>query len=178
VDVSGAAAVTAAAAVAKITPEERKAASDAHLDELLAPGAGRAGLAEPIKNLKDLSPDQEAKLQGAGLALVVDILRRGATKQGRAELARTTGISEATLLSWVNFADLMRVKGVGAVYSRLLEAAGVDTVVELGQRNAANLHAKLVEVNAAQKLSGRDPRQEDVVDWVAQAKTLPRIIEY
>ncbi len=36
-------------------------------------------------------------------------------------------------------ADLMRIKGVGEEYSELLEAAGVDTVKELRNRNAANL---------------------------------------
>jgi predicted flap endonuclease-1-like 5' DNA nuclease len=172
--------VTAAAAetVAKLTPEEKLAALNKHLDELVATGAAPSTLSDRVSELKDVSPDQEAKLKGAGLALVVDILRRGATKTGRAELSRATDIPEATILSWVNFADLMRIKGVGPAYSRLLEAAGVDTVVELSQRNPANLHAKLVEVNEAQKLAGRTPRAEEVVDWVAQAKELPRIIEY
>jgi len=43
-------------------------------------------------------------------------------------------------LEWVNLADLYRIKGVGEEYSDLLEEAGVDTVVELAQRNPENLH--------------------------------------
>jgi hypothetical protein len=35
----------------------------------------------------------------------------------------------------------------------LLEAAGVDTVKELRNRNAANLHAKLEEVQEEKKLT-------------------------
>jgi len=38
----------------------------------------------------------------------------------------------------VNHADLCRIDGVGSEYADLLEAAGVDTVPELAQRNAAN----------------------------------------
>ena len=55
------------------------------------------------------------------------------------------------LLKWANMADLMRISGVGAEYSELLEAAGVDTVKELRNRNAENLAAKMAEVNDNKK---------------------------
>ena len=48
----------------------------------------------------------------------------------------------------------MRTSGGGPQYAELLEAAGVDTVRELAQRNAANLTAKLTEVNSQKKLGG------------------------
>jgi hypothetical protein len=67
---------------------------------------------------------------------------------------------------------------VGEEYSDLLEEAGVDTVPELAQRNATNLHAKLVETNAETKLVRRLPTQKQVEDWVAQAKKMPRAINY
>ena len=72
----------------------------------------------------------------------------------------------------------MRIKGVGEEYSDLLEAAGVDTVPELAQRNAANLHKKIEETNAERNLVRRIPTLSLVTDWVAQAKELPRVIEY
>lgn len=78
----------------------------------------------------------------------------------------------------MNHADLMRIKGVGSEYADLLEAAGVDTVPELGQRNAANLAAKLAEINDAKNLVRRVPTAAEVEDWVAEAKTLPRAVEY
>jgi predicted flap endonuclease-1-like 5' DNA nuclease len=72
----------------------------------------------------------------------------------------------------------MRIKGVGSEYADLLEAAGVDTVPELGQRNAANLTEKLAEINAAKNLVRRVPTAAEVEAWVAEAKTLPRAVEY
>jgi Tfp pilus assembly protein PilO len=48
----------------------------------------------------------------------------------------------------------------------------------LAQRNAENLHAKLVEVNEMKKLVRQLPSQRQVADWVAQAKMLPRVIQY
>jgi hypothetical protein len=60
----------------------------------------------------------------------------------------------------------------------LLEAAGVDTVPELAQRNADNLHAKLSEINSAKEIVRRLPTAEQVSAWVEAAKTLPRMVTY
>jgi hypothetical protein len=60
----------------------------------------------------------------------------------------------------------------------LLEAAGVDTVAELAQRVAANLYARLAEVNQAEKRVRHLPTQAQVKDWIKQAKKLPRKISY
>lgn len=118
------------------------------------------------------------KLAAAGLATTEALLKQGASPKGREALAEKTGISGHLILEWVNRADLFRIKGVGEEYSDLLEAAGVDTVPELAQRNAENLHTKLAEVNAAKKLVRRLPTQSQVADWVGQAKELPRAITY
>jgi predicted flap endonuclease-1-like 5' DNA nuclease len=118
------------------------------------------------------------KLQAAGLVTTEALLEQGATPQGRQALAEKAGISGHLILEWVNRADLFRIKGVGEEYSDLLEAAGVDTVPELAQRNAENLYAKLAEVNAAKKLVRRIPTQAQVAGWIDQAKKLPRAISY
>ena len=62
--------------------------------------------------------------------------------------------------------------------SYLMEEAGVDTVVELAQRNAENLLAKIQEVNAAKKLVRRIPTLAQIQNWIEQAKSLPRAIHY
>ena len=63
-------------------------------------------------------------------------------------------------------------------YAELLEAAGVDTVPELAQRNAESLHAKLAEINTAKKVVRQVPSQNQVTAWIAEAKGLPRIVAY
>ncbi len=83
------------------------------------------------------------------------LLNAGATKKGRAEIAEKTGISEKLILGWVNRADLSRIKGVGGQYADLLEEAGVDTVPELAQRNAANLTKAMEEANEKKNLVNR-----------------------
>jgi predicted flap endonuclease-1-like 5' DNA nuclease len=118
------------------------------------------------------------QLTDAGVQSIEDLLQKGATPEGRKDLAEATGISGKLILEWVNLADLFRIKGIGEEYSDLLEEAGVDTVVELAQRNPENLYAKLQEVNAAKKLVRKLPAQSQVADWVAQAKELPRVLQY
>ena len=82
------------------------------------------------------------------------------------------------MLRFVNHADLCRVKGVGGEYAEILEAAGVDSVPELAQRNAANLAAKMEEVNAEKKLVRSVPSEKMVEGWVEQAKSLPRVVTH
>jgi predicted flap endonuclease-1-like 5' DNA nuclease len=118
------------------------------------------------------------KLKEAGATTQEKLLEMGATTKGRKELAEKTGISDALILKWVNHVDLSRIKGVGGEYSELLEAAGVDTVPELAQRKPENLLAKMQEVNTAKKLVRNMPVLKQVEDWVAQAKDLPRVVNY
>jgi predicted flap endonuclease-1-like 5' DNA nuclease len=118
------------------------------------------------------------KLKEAGLSTVASLLKKGASPKGRKEIEEKTGISHKMILEWVNLADLFRIKGIGEEYSDLLEEAGVDTVVELAQRNAENLHQKLVEINLQKKLVRQVPGLSQVTKWVEQAKKLPRVVTY
>jgi predicted flap endonuclease-1-like 5' DNA nuclease len=118
------------------------------------------------------------KLEQAGVPTIEGLLEQGATPAGRKQLVERTGISAALILKWVNRADLARVKGIGEEYADLLEAAGVDTVPELAQRNPQNLHTKLSEVNAEKGLVRRLPALSQVESWTAQAKDLPRKVSY
>lgn len=131
-----------------------------------------------IVDVEGIGPVYAKKLIDAGIKTTGKLLKVGATAKGRAELEAKTGISHSLVLEWVNHVDLYRIKGVGQEYSDLLEEAGVDTVPELAQRNAENLHAKLVEVNGMKKLVRQLPSARQVADWVAQAKALPRAIQY
>ncbi len=119
-----------------------------------------------------------SKLNEVGLRTTEDLLTRGATRKGRQEIAELSGISSTLILRWVNHVDLFRLRGVGEEYAQLLEASGVDTVVELAQRNATNLQVKLAEVNAEKRLVRQVPVLSQVVRWIEEAKTLPRVITY
>lgn len=131
-----------------------------------------------IAGIEGVGKTYSKTLSDAGIKTIQAILKAGATVKGRKELEKKTGISAKNILEWVNRADLMRIKGIGEEYSDLLENSGVDTVVELANRNADNLMEKITEVNKQKKLVRRPPALSMVQDWIKQAKTLPRVIEY
>jgi len=118
------------------------------------------------------------KLKAESINTTEVLLEKCATPQGRKALAEATGISPKLILEWANRADLMRIKGVSTQYSDLLEAAGVDTVKELAQRNAQNLYEAMIKTNESKKLVRQTPTANQVASWVEQAKSLPRVLTY
>ena len=131
-----------------------------------------------LTSIEGIGPRLAETLKREGIGSVEKLLEAGRTRVSRTKLANATGIDEDRLLRFINHADLMRVKGIGGEYAELLEAAGVDTVKELAQRNAANLHAKLAEANADKKLVRQLAAAEQVEQWVEQAGTLERVVTY
>ena len=132
-----------------------------------------------IINIEGIGPVYKQVLkQKAGITTTEALLKASATPKQREELAAETGIGPKLILEWANLSDLFRIKGVGEEYSDLLEEAGVDTVIDLAQRNAENLFAALKATNDRKSLVRKLPALSRVKSWVAQAKRLPRVLTY
>lgn len=132
----------------------------------------------PLEYIEGIGPVYAGKLSAMGVQTPLDLLREGATPQGRSDIAKRSEISGLLILEWINHIDLYRVKGVGSEYADLLEESGVDTVMELAHRNAQNLLEKMSSVNELKQLVRKLPAQNQVEDWIEQAKSLPRVIQY
>jgi len=131
-----------------------------------------------IQDIEGIGATYAEKLKSAGIQTTGDMLKKGGTSRGRAELAAAAGLTDTQILEWVYRADLYRIKGVGSEYADLLEAAGVDTVAELAQRSAENLAERLRAVNAEKQKVRRRPGVQQVGKWIKQAKSLPKAVEY
>jgi predicted flap endonuclease-1-like 5' DNA nuclease len=131
-----------------------------------------------LDEIEGIGPSYAQSLKNAGIDTIEELLETGGTPAGRDGIAEKSGLSPKLILEWVNHADLMRIKGVGSEYADLLEAAGVDTVPELAQRNPTNLTATLGDVNEAKNLVRRVPTEADVTAWVAEATTLPKAVQH
>ena len=131
-----------------------------------------------IDAIEGIGHKDATSLRKARIRTVEALLKNGATRKGRRDIAAATNIDEKLILEWVNRADLMRVRGVGEEYSDLLEAAGVDTVRELRRRNPSNLLASMVGVNAKQRLVRRLPTEAMVERWVEHARELDPVVKY
>ena len=120
-------------------------------------------------------------LAASGIKTVQQLLLAGSTPTARKHLAQSTGISPKLLLTWINHADLMRVTGCGPEYARLLEKAGVDTVLELARRNSIKLADQLRKSNdlgGGKKAVKRIPDVVTTTKWVDNATNFTRLVSY
>jgi predicted flap endonuclease-1-like 5' DNA nuclease len=132
----------------------------------------------PVCEIPGIGPDIADRLKSAGIRTTTRLLDAAKGPKERKLLAEVTGLAEKQILCWANTADRMRIKGVGADYAGLLQAAGVDTVKELKYRNPAKLARAMAEANAKRKLAQVLPSDRAVVRWIDQAKRLQLKITY
>lgn len=118
------------------------------------------------------------KLLAAGVPTQAELLRQGATVQGRKEIGKRADIDPSLILRWVNHVDLMRISGVNESLADLLEDSGVDTVLELSKRVPENLHNKIQETHAQNRSGLPIPSLDEVRNWITQARELPPMVTH
>ena len=133
-------------------------------------------LDQDVKTIEGIGALRGRLLNSVGVRTVDDLLKAGATKEGRLRLAAKVGVGHATVLSWVHRGDLLRVKGVGKQYSELLETAGVSSVMNLSTRKARILWQTLKRVNREKRLVRRVPPLKTIETWVSNAAKLAPIV--
>ena len=131
-----------------------------------------------IIDIEGIGSAYAAKLVSTDIKTSDHLLKQGKTPQGRKEISKKADISEESILKWVQMTDLMRIRGVGAEFSELIEDSGVNNVVELSQKNAEDLQEQMVKINDKKNLVRRTPTLNEVKKWVLQAKKLPKEVEY
>lgn len=129
-------------------------------------------MAYRIDEIEGIGPANKEKLSAAGVTNTDQLLEKAASKAGRKALAAETGIDEKRILTFVNLADLMRVKGIGRQFAELLQAAGVDTIKELRTRKAANLASAVAATNAEKNLAKTVPSESQIEGFIEAAKAL------
>lgn len=129
-----------------------------------------------VGDIEGIGPAYVPRLAAIGIRTTARLLKEAGTRAGRSALATRCEVPETIVLSWVNRADLFRIRGIATQYSDLLEAAGVDTVKELATRRADHLVTALADVNAERRLVRRVPTETMVTRWIASARELPQAV--
>ncbi len=135
----------------------------------------------PIEKIIGIGPAYQKKLKAINIEFTREFLTAAATPESREELSRKTGISKGLILEWANHCDLMRIPMIGPVEADILEEVGVDTVLELAQRNPENLHMALKEYIEKKSPGSWCPDLQTVQKWVLYANNsnlFPRMLEY
>ena len=114
-----------------------------------------------------------ASLNRAGIDEVEELQAAVATKEGRAKVAEVTGADHDEVHAWARDIDLGRVRGLGAQYRKLLNAAGIATVADLAEYDAEELEGLLITANEEEGIVHRLPSLDTTAYWVEQARDLP-----
>jgi Domain of unknown function (DUF4332) len=125
-----------------------------------------------IDQVAGVTDKAATRLRKAGVRTSSALIDLAAIRKDRSDLATATGLDQRDLQQWVNHAHLLRVRGVGAEYSELLVAAGVDTLRDLRRRNPTALLAKIIGLNGNSKVVSRLPTEGMVEGWIESAKDL------
>jgi len=117
-----------------------------------------------------------ARLMGAGIGTLKQLLEAGSTPQERYALAEKTGIGRGRILRWVKRVDPFQAIEIKGKYQSLLKAGGVNTVHKLVSFDPLDLFELLVEVNKGRKYVKKVPPPRRVENWIKAAGKLPVII--
>jgi len=131
-----------------------------------------------IIDIEGIGPSHAHRLSRLQIIDTKSLLDTAAGPAGRDRVATGCGVPTRTVLGWVNKADLMRIKGIGSEYADLLEAAGVETVLELRHQDPAALASGLAEANEVRRLTRRVPSAKVVGRWVASANALEPVVTH
>lgn len=144
-------------------------------------GTGRpapaTGYALPVSKLRGVPATARMALKRQGINTCQRLLELAGKAAARRALAERTGIDGELLLRLVQRADMARINGIGAVFGMMLEDLGVRDVGTLARQDPVVLHQRLKALNTSERLARRSPTPEEVADWVAQARALPRLVE-
>lgn len=135
------------------------------------------GYALPVSKLRGVPATARMALKRQGINTCARLLEQAGKAAARRALAERTGVDGELLLRLVQRADMARINGIGAVFGMMLEDLGVRDVGTLARQDPVVLHQRLKELNTKERLARRSPTPEEVADWVAQARALPRLVE-
>jgi len=131
-----------------------------------------------LKEFRGVSPEHVKKLADIGIRNVKQMLEAGRTHDKRKEVSAKTGVPVEAILELVKLSDLARIQGVKSIRARLYYDAGVDTIEKLAKWDAKELRAMLIEFVEKTGFEGIAPLPKEAEFTVAEAKKLPRIVEY
>jgi hypothetical protein len=131
-----------------------------------------------LKEFRGISPEHVKKLADIGIRNVKQMLEAGRTSGKRKELSAKTGVPIETVLELVKLSDLARLQGVKGIRARLYYDAGVDSIEKLAKWDPKELRVMIIKFVEETGFEGIAPLPKEAESTVAEAKKLPKIVEY
>jgi predicted flap endonuclease-1-like 5' DNA nuclease len=131
-----------------------------------------------LREIPGIGSEDVEKLAAAGITHSKHVFERGQTKKKREELSVLTGVSIETLLEIAKLSDLARVRGIGAVFTRLFYESGADTIENLSKWDPEHLFQVVHAVNKEKNITQAVPPLKDFKQYVEIANDLPKVMEF
>jgi hypothetical protein len=108
-----------------------------------------------------------------GIQTTDQVLEATLTPLSRKALASKVNLSEGDLLELARDCELMQLTGIGPKVAKMLRAAGVVSVEDLGQRDPNDLMGRMRTVNKSFTYTATHPTLDLIQFWVQQARNAP-----
>lgn len=112
------------------------------------------------------------KLAKRGIFNTLDLLERCSNDYQITRFAKMTGLSRRLLRNWVRLANIMRVKGIGEEYAKLLITLGYNNLGVLSTEKSKILYQKIRNFDKIKEKIKRLPSEREIKLWVKSAKEL------
>jgi hypothetical protein len=96
-----------------------------------------------LKDAYWIEPQYRAELPKVGIVTLEDLLQKTKDKKERDELALRLLVPREEVISWIEKAQLVFLKGLGVDHLRLLEGVGISSVSALALQEPDKLHESL-----------------------------------
>jgi hypothetical protein len=131
-----------------------------------------------LKDFIGVDTDQIARLEAIRVKNTTQMLSAGRTAEKRAELVFKAGIPLESVIELVKLSDLARLPGVKGIRARLYYDAGVDSVEKLASWEPEALLAVTSEFVKTTGFPGIAPLPKEVSSTIANARKLPKVVEW
>ncbi len=131
-----------------------------------------------LRDFRGVNYEFIEKLERMGIKNAGQMLWAGETLEKRTLLARKAGIPEDALLELVKLSDLARLPGVKGIRARLYYDAGVDCVDKIAACEPEALLTITADFVQRTGFDGIPPLPKEVSSTIANARKLPKIVEW
>ena len=133
----------------------------------------------PLKEFSGIDAEHIERLAAIGIKQTRQLYERAASKAGRANLARQSGVPVSILLELVQLSDLVRAGWVGPIFARLFHEAGAQTLETLSQVDVEPFFDRLCTINEEHQYTKAfaTVKIKDLVACIEIARMLPKEIE-
>ena len=130
-----------------------------------------------VRNFRGVNPQDITSLEAQYIENTDQMMDAGRTPRLRQALAQQTGLPLEVILEFVTLSDLARLGAVRSVRARLYFDAGLNPEL-IATWEPEKLHAMLVEFVNRTGFDGIAPLPKEVRNLVADARSLPKIVQY